>query len=80
MRTDGTPSLWGWTFVREFLVKFLLFEVVGDVAFGLASPVDLIWAFWDKDRQTLHDKIVKTVVVDDRALVSQATSASPADD
>ena len=22
MRTDGTPSLWGWTFVREFLVKF----------------------------------------------------------
>ena len=68
MRTDGRRSDWGWTFLREFVIKFLVFEVVGDVlTSGIASLVDLLWAFWDKDRQTIHDKIVKTVVVDDRA-------------
>ncbi len=50
-----------------------MFEALGDaVTSGIASLVDLVWAFWDKDRQTLHDKIMKTVVVDDRALRSQA--------
>ena len=81
IRTDGTPSLFGWTFVREFLVKSLLFEVAADaVTAGIASLIDLLWAFWDKDRQTLHDKIVKTVVVDDRVLLSQAPSESPGGD
>ena len=75
MRSDGTPSRWGWTFIREFIVKFALFGVVADtVAFGVASLIDLLWAFWDRDRQTLHDKIMKTVVVDDRAFRS-ATAA-----
>ena len=78
LRTDGTASDWGWTFVREFVVKFALFEVAADmVSFGLASVLDLFWAFWDRDRQTLHDKIVKTVVVDDRVFRSEARSASP---
>ena len=81
IRTDGTPSLFGWTFVREFLVKSLLFEVAADaVTAGIASLIDLLWAFWDRDRQTLHDKIVKTLVVDDRAFLSQAPSTSPAID
>ena len=72
VRTDGTASDWGWTFIREFLIKFGLFEVAADLlTFGLASIVDLLWAFWDRDRQTLHDKIMKTVVVDDRALLSE---------
>ena len=68
MRVDGTASDWGWTFIREFLVKFGLFTVIADVVLlGLASVLGDLWSFWDKDRQTLHDKIMKTVVVDDRA-------------
>ena len=71
MRIDGTASDWDWTFIREFVVKFGLFEVVADIlTLGLASLVDVLWAFWDKDRQALHDKIMKTVVVDDRLLRS----------
>ena len=78
MRVDGTPSDWGWTFIREFVVKFGIFAMVAEViTFGLASIVDLLWAFWDKDRQTLHDKIMKTVVVDDRVLRSQPHETSP---
>ena len=81
MRIDGTSSRWGWTFIREFLVKFGLFVVAtAALTTGLATVLDLLWAFWDKDRQTLHDKIVKTVVVDDRVLLSQAPSESPGDD
>ena len=81
MRIDGTSSRWGWTFIRESLVKFGLFVVAtAALTTGLATVLDLLWAFWDKDRQTLHDKIVKTVVVDDRVLLSQAPSESPGDD
>jgi uncharacterized RDD family membrane protein YckC len=32
-------------------------------ALGLISLLDYLWAFWDKERQTLHDKIANTVVV-----------------
>ena len=68
MRADGRRSDWGWTFLREFVIKLLVFEVVGDVVTsGIASLVDLLWAFLNKDCQTIHDKIVKTVVVDDQA-------------
>ena len=77
MRADGTASDWGWTFIREFVVKFLVFSVVAEVTLGIAGVVDLLWAFWDKDRQTLHDKIMKTVVVDDRVLRSRPHEASP---
>ena len=67
IRTDGTPSDWGWTFLREFLIKFALFSIAIDaVTVGLGSIFDGLWAFWDRDRQALHDKIAKTIVVDDR--------------
>ena len=66
MRADGTRSDWGWTFVREFLIKSIAVGILDSVV-GIATIVDLVWAFWDKDRQTIHDKIMKTVVVDDRA-------------
>ena len=74
IRTDGRASDWGWTFVREALIKFGLFELAIDsVSFGIGSLLDKVWAFWDKDRQALHDKIVKTVFVDDREFRSRST-------
>ena len=66
VRADGTPSDRGWTFLREFGVKFIVIGAVGSVIL-FAWLVDSLWAFWDKDRQALHDKITKTVVIDDRA-------------
>ena len=66
VRADGTPSDWGWTFLREFGVKFIVVGIVGSVVF-FAWLVDSLWAFWDKDHQALHDKIMKTVVIYDRA-------------
>ena len=77
LRVDGTTSDWGWTFIREFVVKFALFGLADTVTFGLASIVEKLWAFWDKDRQSLHDKIMKTVVVEDSVLRSRPHETSP---
>lgn len=68
MRADGRASDWGWTFIREFILKFVVIGLLGEVTLGIASVVDNLWAFWDKDRQALHDKVMKTVVVQDRPL------------
>ena len=76
MRADGTPSDWGWTFIREFIIKLIAFGILNSVV-GIASIVDLLWAFWDRDRQTLHDKIMKTVVVDDRSFRTGVFTESP---
>ncbi len=69
IRADGRASGWGWTFLREFGVKGILVNAVSWLSAGIGLIVwigDLLWAFWDKDRQTLHDKIMKTVVIDER--------------
>ncbi len=67
MRTDGTSTGWRPTFVREYLVKFIVFNLVlGSLTGGVVYVLDLLWALWDRDRQTLHDKVTSTVVVDDR--------------
>ena len=75
MRVDATPSDWGWTILREFVVEGLLIGGLGGFLFGIPGVIDLLWAFWDKDRQTLHDKIMKTVVVDDRGLQYRPATA-----
>ncbi|MCZ6867032.1 MAG: RDD family protein [Chloroflexi bacterium] len=66
MRADGTPSKWGWTFIREFVIKGIVVGLLGQALGPIPAIIDYLWAFWDKDRQTLHDKVMKTVVVDDR--------------
>ena len=74
VRADGTPSGWGWMFLREIIIKWGLFFLVLSELF--VWVIDLLWAFWDRDRQILHDKLMKTVVVDDRAL-RRGTSEPP---
>lgn len=76
IRADGSPSDWGWTFVREVVVKSVIIGFgVDSITFGLGSILDGLWAFWDRDRQAIHDKIVKTLVVDDRQYRSAAAGA-----
>ena len=76
MRVDGRPSDWGWTFIREFLVETVIFAwLLGDLV--IPWILDLLWAFRDKDRQTLHDKIVKTYVIDDRELRNTIPKSPP---
>ena len=54
---------WGMMFVREFLVKSLLFSVLGNATLGIAPLLNFLWPLWDADSQALHDKVVSTQVV-----------------
>lgn len=59
----GEPLGWGMMFVREFLVKGLLFGLLYAVTLGIMFFVDNLWPLWDENNQTLHDKVVSTYIV-----------------
>ena len=44
---------------REIISQYLLILVT----FSVFAYLDYLWALWDKDRQTLHDKMAGTWVV-----------------
>ncbi len=56
IRTNGDAVRTGGMFVRG-----LVGQVAGIVPFG--NIIDSAWLLWDKDAQTLHDKVVNSVVV-----------------
>ena len=57
IRTDGRACRTGFMFVRG-----LVGAILGNIPFFL----DDLWILWDKDSQTLHDKVCGTVVVQAR--------------
>ena len=65
IKDDGSPSGWGYTFLREFVIKFLLLGFISEATFGIARLVDYLWPLWDRAEkmQTLHDKLLSTLVV-----------------
>lgn len=68
IKDNGEPSGWGYTFLREFVIKFLLLGFISEATFGIARLVDYLWPLWDraKKMQTLHDKLLGTIVVRNR--------------
>lgn len=68
IKDNGEPSEWGYTFLREFVVKFFFLGILTQVTFGVAWLVDYLWPLWDRSRkmQTLHDKLLGTIVVRNR--------------
>ncbi len=68
IKDDGEPSRWGYTFLREFVVKFLLVGFLFQATFGIAWLLDYLWPLWDRadKMQTLHDKLLGTIVVRNR--------------
>ena len=66
LRLDGTPATARRVWLREIGVKVLLFGVVSSLLGALGFVVWLTnaaWLLWDRNRQTLHDKIAETIVV-----------------
>jgi uncharacterized RDD family membrane protein YckC len=59
---NGMPCGW-----REALLRPLLQLIVGFGSFvpgaGLITLLDDLWMLWDRQRQTLHDKVANTIVV-----------------
>lgn len=57
-RPDETPATW-----REAFLRPLLPAGASLFGGGLLSLIDVLWMLWDKQKQTLHDKIASTIVV-----------------
>jgi len=59
---DGTVCGW-----REALLRPLLQLIVGFGSFvpgaGLITLLDDLWMVWDRQSQTLHDKVANTIVI-----------------
>jgi uncharacterized RDD family membrane protein YckC len=43
--------------------RLLVLPVIAVVGFCLLIPLDLLWPLWDRQNQTLHDKVTSTVVL-----------------
>jgi uncharacterized RDD family membrane protein YckC len=64
VKDDGQPVTFGFALLREFVVKYLLFQVVGGFLFGIPWLIDVLWPLWDSENRALHDMIVKSHVVE----------------
>ena len=60
---DGRPATARRVWVREVLVEKVGFGFLGWLTVGMAVSADALWILFDPDRQTLHDKVVDTLVV-----------------
>jgi uncharacterized RDD family membrane protein YckC len=63
IRDRGEPMSYGWALLRQFVVIYLLFGVVGSFFFGIPSLLDVLWPLWDESNRALHDMIASTHVV-----------------
>ncbi len=64
VRTNGEPTTFGWSLVREVLLKQLVFAgFLGLGTGGLAWLADGLWPLWDGERRALHDFPVDSRVV-----------------
>ena len=42
MRADGTPSKWGWTFIREFVIKGIVVGLLGQALGPIPAIIDYL--------------------------------------
>ena len=63
-RTDGEPMGFKRAFVREAVLKWGLFYVLGGVlTLGILPLIDFLWPLWDQGNGALHDFVVITRVI-----------------
>jgi uncharacterized RDD family membrane protein YckC len=63
VRDTGQPVDVAFGFLREFVVKGLLFGFAGSFFFSIPTLVDYLWPLWEDENRCLHDLLVKTHVV-----------------
>lgn len=60
MREDGTRAGGWYLWLRELVVKGILFSILGFLSGGIVSLLAALWLLWDRDRQCLWDKVTST--------------------
>jgi uncharacterized RDD family membrane protein YckC len=57
----GVPFTWGQMFMRDFVIRGLLFGVLNTVTFGIFAIVDAC-SVWGENNRTLHDRMAGSIV------------------
>ena len=63
VRTNGVPMDFGWSVVREPLVKGLGLGLASTVIPLVPYLLDVLWPLWDDENRAVHDMVVGTRVV-----------------
>jgi uncharacterized RDD family membrane protein YckC len=63
VRDNGQPFDIGSGLMREFVVKSLLFGVVGSWFLYIPPLLDVLWPLWEDENRALHDLIVSSHVL-----------------
>lgn len=77
-RDTGAPLSWGQMFMREFVVKVVLLNAVSAFTLGIAGIVAPLFIFFGPLRQTLWDRALSTVVVDESVQAPVVAYGAPA--
>jgi len=64
VRQGGERMDFGWSLLRELIVKGLLIGMIGSFFLSIPIVLDYLWPLWDEQNRALHDMIVSTRVVD----------------
>jgi uncharacterized RDD family membrane protein YckC len=62
-RDTGEQVEFGWALLRQFVVIYLLFNVVGGLFASIPTLINYLWPLWDDSNRALHDMIVKSHVL-----------------
>lgn len=64
LNSPDTHLSFGQMFLREFVFKGLVIGfIISIVSGGLGVVVNYLFPLWDKDNQTLHDKMSETSIL-----------------
>jgi uncharacterized RDD family membrane protein YckC len=63
VRDSGEEIGLGYGFLREIVIKQLLFGFVGGFFFSIPTIVNYLWPLWDDQNRALHDMLAKSHVV-----------------
>ena len=64
VRHEAALATYERVWVRDVAVLWLLFGILlSSLSGGIVPLVDMLWILFDRQKQTLHDKVVDTVIV-----------------
>jgi uncharacterized RDD family membrane protein YckC len=64
VRQGGETMDFGWSLLRELIVKGLLIGMIGSLFLSIPILLDYLWPLWDEQNRALHDMVVSTRVVE----------------
>lgn len=63
LKETGEPVTAGQVWIRDVLIEIIVLNLIGIFILWIATLIDAAWIFLDPNHQTIHDKMVKTIVV-----------------